>query len=314
MKLLLPLLIALSVIGVLLVGFFWLSRAVDDGPPRIPTPLEQAAEQGDLRTVKRLVAEGASLRAEDTAHGKTPLYFAATADKAEMTRFLIQKGADVNARDDSGETALHEVAYSGHLKVARLLLDHGAAVNLRSHDGSTPLHQAVYLGTEVGVPYNLADHFKTKRRLAALLLDHGADIDARDERGESPAFAAARIGNVPVFDLLLTRGAATAGPFFAGGTLLHAAAMSDEPSIVKRLLLERGMDINARTEEEGMTPLHFAVRWGSQEDNPQMVEFLLQSGADVNARDARGETALDYVGESSGSRVAAALRRDGAKP
>ena len=89
--------------------------------------LHFAAADGDLDRVKQLVAEGYPLDEFDDV-GKTPLHHAAEGGHFDIVRFLLEAGADVNARDEAraGNTPLAEVAQTCSLEMARILVDAGA--------------------------------------------------------------------------------------------------------------------------------------------------------------------------------------------
>ena len=89
-------------------------------------------------------------------------------------------------------------------------------------------------------------------------------------------------------------------------TLLHTAAMDDEPEVVA-LLLKGGADIEARN-EEGATPLHVAAGGNKLE----VVALLLDRGADVEVRSATGHTPLHFAAESNKPEVVALLLDRGA--
>lgn len=63
-------------------------------------------------------------------------------EKAEIVRLLIEKGADVTARDENHSTPLHLASSSGFLESVRLLLEHGARVAVQDRCCRTPLHLA----------------------------------------------------------------------------------------------------------------------------------------------------------------------------
>ena len=73
------------------------------------------------------------------------LFFAAAyGGSLEVVRFLIEKGADINARDDRGETALHSAARGGSLKAVRFLVEKGADINARNmYTNKTPLSRII---------------------------------------------------------------------------------------------------------------------------------------------------------------------------
>ena len=79
-----------------------------------------------------------------TKSGKTPLFrIKGTVGGKEVARLLIQKGADVNARDLSGATSLSWAALTDDYPMAQFLLQNGAHVNSKDNKGKTPLHWAI---------------------------------------------------------------------------------------------------------------------------------------------------------------------------
>lgn len=93
-----------------------------------------AAADGDYRTVRKLRSSGAHINSR--ANCCMPLFLAAGSGRLEVVRFLIDEGADVNAREQRGATALTEAVYYGHLSVVKELLSRGADVNAGSEEGT----------------------------------------------------------------------------------------------------------------------------------------------------------------------------------
>ena len=89
--------------------------------------LHFAAQDGDLDRVRRLLTEGYDVNVFDDL-GKTPLHYAVEHERLEVAQYLIDHGADVNARHEPGigNTPLAEVAGSCSLRVAILLVNAGA--------------------------------------------------------------------------------------------------------------------------------------------------------------------------------------------
>jgi ankyrin repeat protein len=101
------------------------------------------------------------------------LHLAVRARKPAIVKLLLEKGAAVDAvEDSSGKTPLFQAASDGSLEIARLLVAGGANVNSRDRDGSTPLHSAA-AGGQV--------------EMVRFLLGKKADRSARDAKGRGPA-------------------------------------------------------------------------------------------------------------------------------
>jgi ankyrin repeat protein len=101
--------------------------------------------------------------------GWTCLMTAALHGHLDICRLLIDKGAQVNAKDSRGYTPLHGAAFQGHIKIVCLLCDRGADIEARNQDGSRPLHYAVKYG-----------HFPIMKELIEV---RNAGINARDDDG-----------------------------------------------------------------------------------------------------------------------------------
>jgi ankyrin repeat protein len=95
--------------------------------------------------VNQLIDRGTDPNLPDAWAGQTPLHWAVRLGHENTARALIERGADVNARDDRGNTPLHwSVSYwhKGHppkIEIVRLLLDNGAEINARNGRGETAL-------------------------------------------------------------------------------------------------------------------------------------------------------------------------------
>jgi ankyrin repeat protein len=126
--------------------------------------------------------------ADDYAHGHTALMRAALVGNTQMVKELIQQGADINQRDESGRTALMFAAINAHYETMKLLLDHGADVNAKSNKGGTTLMGAAMAGD---------------LKMVQVLLAKGADVDARlSDTNESAATLAEKHGHAEIARLL----------------------------------------------------------------------------------------------------------------
>jgi ankyrin repeat protein len=102
-------------------------------------------EAGDLASIKTMLATQPSLiYARDADDGREAIHLAAFHDHAELLRYLIDQGADINSKDAGGCTPLHLASRWGHTGMVRLLLELGGDGGLRDREGWTPLITALY--------------------------------------------------------------------------------------------------------------------------------------------------------------------------
>jgi ankyrin repeat protein len=115
-----------------------------------------------------------------------------------MAKMLIESGADVDSRDNSGTTPLMEAAVAAHLDVATLLFEKGADVNAISTDGRTALMGAV--GAD-------GDNDLKSLYMVQFLLDLGANVNAMDNSGYTPLAIAQQWDAYRIAEILLEYGA-----------------------------------------------------------------------------------------------------------
>ena len=109
----------------------------------VATCLMIAASNGHLDFCRLLIDKGAQMEAKDS-NGNTPLHFAAANGHLEIVRLLCDRGADIEAHDDDGCRSLHYSAYYGHISVVKELLEvRNAEINARTITGRTALKIAV---------------------------------------------------------------------------------------------------------------------------------------------------------------------------
>ncbi|CAQ54400.1 ankyrin repeat domain-containing protein [Wolbachia endosymbiont of Culex quinquefasciatus] len=103
--------------------------------------LQWAAYFGNLDVVKSLVEKGADVNAKDEL-SRSLIYYAAYSGNLNVIEFLVEEGADVNAKEEGGRAPLHTAVQLGYLKIVKLLLEKGAHYDVQNAQGKTPLDLA----------------------------------------------------------------------------------------------------------------------------------------------------------------------------
>jgi ankyrin repeat protein len=271
------------------------------------TPLIWAAAESQPAMVKLLLDHGAKVdthsrlnhwarmvTAEPRAQmrevgGLTALLYAARQGCLECVKLLVAAHADPNLPDPEGVTPLIMAVTNFHFDVGAFLITKKANVNSWDWWGRTPLWAAVDLNTipHGGRPDRPSLDNTTSVKMIEILLDAGANPNVQLKL--FPPYRA--VGPDRGADLMLTMGTTP---------LLRAAKAADVAAI--RLLLEHGANPNLPN-IQGVTPVMAAAGLGSNEidtrgrfktqpDQVASIDLLVKAGADINAHDSRGQTAL----------------------
>lgn len=316
---------------------------VAEGTATLDEQLIEAAARGDVVLVQRLLDKGADVNARPR-DGWTPLMSAASgrhwgigraypgnfdrmslwraeptslSGRTDVTKLLLDKGGDVNAKDKEGRTALTEAAKIGHTDIVKLLLDKAADINTKDKDGRSPLVWAAA---------------KMHADLVKLLVERGADVNAKDKGELTALCVTARFDRGDVFFLLEDQRGHVANPWDkdyrngftqaalqrrsdiakflirsgANVTLTVAAMLGDKIEIQR--LLAAGCDVNAKEADDGLTPLMGAAAQG----HVDAARLLIEKGADVHATDSKGRAALTMAAGSGHADIVELLVDKGA--
>jgi ankyrin repeat protein len=243
--------------------------------------------------------ESAPTVVEDGEEPEAALYAAARGGRVDRALALLEAGADPQAPPPGGERDQRSLAVLAavlpDLRLLRALIARG--VDLGSvHAGLTPLLAAT------------RDSWHGRPEAVMTLLANGADPRARDQDGNTPLHHAARSSDPGVAALLLDAASELAAINDEGLTPLGVACAAGNWRLA-RFLIERG----ARPELDGATPALLAAA-GSDEDDAAGVQLMLKHKAKVDARDARGRSALHEAALAGNVEVARALLDRGADP
>jgi ankyrin repeat protein len=266
------------------------------------TAIMFSAGGGHNETTKFLIDSGADVNVIVAA---TPEYI------ADVAKAIAEGKEDAEPHKD-GVTALMVAAQGGHIGTVKMLVEAGAVVDIADDEDMTPLLNAIkgnygalatYL-VEYGANPNdvYIDDKKKKHNLlmdailvsnnefAILLIDKGANVDYADEEGVSVATQAAYMGLNKIVKHLITKGANISVANKEGIDPLIAAASEGHNECLELILATGKANVNAKDKDGTNALMASSVR-----GHYSTVELLLKNGAEVNAQNADGHSALMFA-------------------
>lgn len=281
------------------------------------TPLAWAVMNQSEEVVRALIQAGADLEAQDLL-GQTPLFAAMASENESVLRLLLAAGANCNHTDCTGFTVLESAIWNEWTEAIDILLDGGADPNAYSKDKATALHWAVAkgsivaaqtlidagadltLGLRAGDVSYLFEGFapgttplmiaaqRGHSQLVISLLEHGANPKRVDERGNTAVDHATRAGRVDVLRILEEAGEKVnyKSRRLNNAALLLAVQQQDVAGV--RRALDNGARTDVTEKPSKRTPLMLACL----RDDLEIVQLLLDAGADPNQHTRRGEYPL----------------------
>ena len=160
-------------------------------------------------------------------------------------RYFLDKGVDVNTKNDNDDMLLHRAAgYSSDVEMVKFLVSKGADVKAKNNYDKIPLHFAAEYNPEL--------------EIAKYLFSLNSDIEAKQKNGGTPLLVAAWSNpNVDVLKFLVAQGANVNAKNDADGTVLHSAAQRNPNIEILKYLISQGADVNAKN-NAGRMPLDVA--------------------------------------------------------
>ncbi|NXL70382.1 ANR16 protein, partial [Leptocoma aspasia] len=243
-------------------------------------PIHEAASMGHQECIccpRLFYFPGSSCR--------TPLMMACTRKNLEVIKTLVEHGANPLLRNKDGWNCFHIASREGHPEVLQYLLDVSPSCwDTESTTGRTPLHTAVWKFLFFS-PLTSRCQYKP---------------DSRDSCGVTPFMDALQNGHIGIAQLLLQKHQACPTAVDAlGAQALHRAAVTAQDGSIQFLVSELGVDVNGRATSLQLPALHYAAKEG----HGHTIQTLLSLGADLQAKDGKGRSALHVA--SAGQRAVA---------
>ena len=281
--------------------------------------IHKAAENGNIEAVKQHLAAGTDVNIkEDNEIGLTPLHYATAEGHKEIVELLITK-TNVNIKNNFDFTPLHMAASQGHKEIAELLIDKSANVNAKSSFGSTPLHGAV------GGPN---PNWKGSKDIVELLIVNGADVNAKEKsNGWTPlhnsVIGRREYGKKEIVEKLIANGANVNAEDNRGWTPLkfiyNEDTGSEDCAEVLKILRKHGGTMGSKLKDAKVKPNsppiilpNISIQNAVFNGNIEAVKKHLDSGVDVNAKDAQGMAPLHLAAWRGHKEIAEILIAKGA--
>jgi len=282
------------------------------------TAFNYAAKTGNVTTLKALLGKGVTYtdNAMLMAAGGTR----STTNTIKLYQYLESLKISPSATGKNGENALHSIVRKEkQANIIKYFISKGADVNQADHEGNTPFMNAAAANAEPEVFELLIANIKNTNRankkgvtplamavrsntpeIVQWLLAKGADIKSTDTNGDNLAYYLLQSYNpqkTAVFEsklkILEAAGLHITAPQKNGNTLYHLAVSKNDLALLKRLEVFN-IDINAKN-KEGMTALHKAAMTAHDD---AIIRYLLAKGAKKETETEFKETAFDLASEN----------------
>ena len=242
------------------------------------TALHDAVEQKHTDVGQVLIDAGADIETKNV-DGNSPLLLASISGELTTMTKLVKAGADVRATNAGRSTCLIFAAYNGHTDAVRYL------VGLPEVDLS-PQGRGNYTALHDAVEQKHAD-------VVEVLICAGADIETKNVEGRSPLLLASVSGELTTVQMLVEAGADVRATDTEGYTCLIFAAYDGHTDTVRYLVSLPEVDLNHQ-DNRNFTALHDAV----EEKHADVVEVLIDAGADIETKNVDGRSPLHLASVS----------------
>lgn len=221
--------------------------------------LYKAVESSDYDKVKELLDKGADPN-EYSKNGLFPLWRATADNNIEISKLLIQRGANVKQKSKISpgfSSSIVMPCQEGNLEIVKLLVENGMDVNVKEYVDFTPLRIAARNGHLNIIQY---------------LTEKGADIDPKAKDGATPLAHAASKGHVEIVKYLIEKGANVNNIDDEGDFPLGEAAKNGYLDVIK-LLIDNGAKLDLKNKKK-LTALELAKQHGQNKAAILIEEYI----------------------------------------
>ena len=313
----------------------------DDGNALAPQPRGVSIDFGDEKepalgdTPDDNIEKIVELMKGEGTHvgtGSTALHYLALSDEVysssdykQIVRLLVNQRADINVKDNGGWTPLHIAVYNKKDALVKALISSGADLTIKDKNNKTAYAIAEENKDQDTMDLLYRERDRREKLHSAImrvypclkeikhLIDLGVCVDAKDRSGNTALHWASGNGHADVVELLIGKGVKVGVRNGRGETPLSCVIRScwrdiEKAKAIIEALIKAGADINAKN-KDGNTALH----WVSECGHADVVKLLINAGADINAKNKDGDTALHRVSERGHADVVKLLIKEGAK-
>ena len=278
--------------------------------------LEEAMFEGKAETVKKLLEEGAPIKAWDwDVNGDiiTPLIFASNIDRLDIFCLVLGRALNEGVDDDDlyVRTAMQRACIKNSVLVAKILMKKGVGCEGVYDDYEKerpPEKQTKYIYRDPEASYLHFCAFYGSREVLALLLEKGKDFDInmKDSEGNTALHLASRNRYITCVNYLISKGASVNKINKDKRTPLFLALQGASDELIYNLI-RAGADVNAE-DRRGVPPIFTAVVKGRD----TLIPILINNGANVDARNRFHQTPLMIAGNSGNAAIVRDLLLSGA--
>eukprot|EP01155_Anaeramoeba_flamelloides_P000705 Anaeramoba_flamelloidesa1053469_82.p1 GENE.a1053469_82~~a1053469_82.p1 ORF type:complete len:419 (-),score=77.88 a1053469_82:664-1920(-) len=255
-------------------------------------------EKGNSKRLHRIIKKKGVLAINQTRHfGYSALHYAVAFNKVEIVKeFLLHKGIDLNILSDNKETPLLVASKTGNFEISKLLINAGANLNLQDKRGFSPLHflcsthkptiEIVKLFLEKGVNIDAQTrtgctplHLAVKNgdcRISKLLISKGASINKADFNGYTSLHYSCLSDNTLLFNYLIQQGGDLNITDKKKNTPLHLICSGSSSRCFLQVCILNNADLNC-LDRDGYSPLMKAIMKRKRD----FVKLLLESGCEI---------------------------------